>query len=224
MIFEEKNIKKIDYVVRYPDNYEKGKKYPVIIFLHGAGSRMKPLSRLKLNNFFQVTSQHEGFPFVCVAPMCNANSWFDVFEDLQEFVREVVNAQYADSERIYLMGNSMGGYGTWQLAMTMPEYFAAIVPICGGGMYWNAGRLKNVPVWAFHGQLDNTVLVEESIKMVNAVNKREGNAKLTIYPEAEHNSWDDTFKNPEVFSWLLSHKNSNAEALTDSYTDSKTYG
>ena len=219
-----KKAKYLDYIVRYPNGYEKGKKYPVIIFLHGAGTRMKPLSALKRNNFFKITDEYEDFPFVCVAPMCHSHSWFDLSESLKDFALEILNQEYTDTERLYVMGNSMGGYATWQLAMMIPEHVAAIVPICGGGIYAFASRLKNVPVWAFHGQLDHTVLVEESVKMVNAVNKREGNAKLTVYPENGHNSWDDTFKNPEVFSWLLSHKNNNAEALTDAYNDSKTYG
>ena len=134
-------------------------------------------------------------------------------------------ADYTDPERLYLMGASMGGYTTWELAMSMPELFAAIVPICGGGMYWNAGRLVNVPVWAFHGKLDPTVLVEESEKMVNAVNKRGGNARLTVYPENKHDAWTDTFSNPEVYRWLLDHKNQNAGRLVNEYSgNAKEFG
>ena len=118
----------------------------------------------------------------------------------------------------------MGGYATWQMAMSLPEYFAAIVPICGGGMYWNAGRLVHVPIWAFHGKLDPTVLVEESEKMVDAVNKRGGNAKLTVYPENGHDAWSDTYGNPEVFAWLLRHRNQNAPTPEKEYTDPKLYG
>ena len=122
------------------------------------------------------------------------------------------------------MGASMGGYGTWQLAMSLPELFAAIVPICGGGMYWNASRLVNIPIWAFHGGKDTTVFKEESIKMVDAVNKCGGNAKITIYPENGHDAWSDTYKNPEVFHWLLSNTNKNSIELIDKYKDSDIYG
>ena len=118
----------------------------------------------------------------------------------------------------------MGGYATWQLAMSVPELFAAIVPICGGGMYWNAGRLANVPVWAFHGARDKSVFMEESVKMVNAVNKRGGNARLTIYPENGHNCWTDTYGNPALYEWFLTHTNSNAQALIDEYNNSKDFG
>ena len=123
-----------------------------------------------------------------------------------------------------LTGASMGGYATWQLAMSMPECFAAAVPICGGGMYWNAERLKNVPIWAFHGGKDNVVSVEESKKMVDSVNQKGGSAKLTIYPENGHDAWSDTYSNHLVYSWFLSHLNCNTEKITDIYDDSKTFG
>jgi predicted peptidase len=118
----------------------------------------------------------------------------------------------------------MGGYGIWQLAMSMPKFFAAIVPICGGGMYWNAARLVNVPVWAHHGEIDHVVKVEESVKMVEAVNKQGGNAKLTIYPDTDHNSWTPTFSNPEVFDWLLSKTNTNSKELKEAYVGQELFG
>ena len=91
-------------------------------------------------------------------------------------------------------------------------------------MYWNAGKLKNVPVWAFHGALDQTVLPEESEKMVNAVNKRGGSAKLTIYPENGHNAWSDTYSNLEVFEWMLSHTNQKLQGFENEYKGSAIFG
>ena len=87
--------------------------------------------------------------------------------------------------------------------MSRPDLFAAIIPICGGGMYWNAARLKNVPVRAFHGKRDSTVCIEESEKMVEAVRRAGGDAQLTVYPENGHDAWTDTYQNPDVFAWLL---------------------
>jgi len=140
-------------------------------------------------------------------------------------VEMVQKAEYTDPDRIYLTGNSMGGYGSWQLAISMPEVFAAMVPVCGGGMYWDAGRLKNLPIWAFHGDIDPTVFTEESVKMVEAVNKRGGNAKLTIYPNTKHDSWTATYSNPEVFAWMLTHSRPHAETEADnSYADVKKFG
>lgn len=224
MNFEHFTLNDMQYIVRFPESYTAGKRYPVLIFLHGAGTRGNDISKLEGNAFFRLTEEHEGFPFVSVAPLCSKNTWFDHFEDLKALVRTIISSEYADPACLYLMGNSMGGYGTWQLAMSIPQYFAAIVPICGGGMYWNAGRLANVPVWAFHGALDRTVLPEESEKMVNAVNKKNGNARLTIYPENKHDSWSDTFRNPEVFAWLLKHVNTNEKVLSDAYTGSAKFG
>ena len=224
MNFESSKIENMQYITAYPPEYKSEEKYPVIIFLHGAGTRGNDLEVLKNNAYFKIVAEYQDFPFVTVAPLCSENSWFDMFATLKKLVCKITQADFADSERIYLVGNSMGGYGTWQLAMSMPEMFAAIVPVCGGGMYWSAGRLANVPVWAFHGKQDATVFVEESEKMVNAVNKKGGNAKLTIYPENGHNSWDDTYKNPEVFEWLLSNRNSNIKEVMETFNDSKIYG
>ena len=124
-----------------------------------------------------------------------------------------------------MMGASMGGYAVWQLAMSMPEHFAAIVPICGGGMYWNAGRLANLPIWAFHGGKDKYVLPEESQKMVDAVNENGGRAKLTVYPENAHDAWSDTYKNKQVFLWLLENTNNRKEDKNEGdFSGSATFG
>ena len=215
----------LQYLVRYPANYREGEKYPVILFLHGAGTRGNDINLLAGNCFFQLTAAHEDFPFVCVAPQCHKETWFDHFETLARFAKMVAESNFADPARLYLMGASMGGYATWQLAISMPEVFAAAIPICGGGMYWDAGRLKNLPIRAFHGDSDPTVLTEESVKMVNAVNKRGGNAKLTIYPNTKHDAWTATYSNPEVFAWLLSNRRGESETAKDnSYADVKRFG
>ncbi len=217
-------FKGMEYVTAYPEGYRAEKKYPVIIFLHGAGSRGNDITIVKRNALFEAAKQYEPFPFVMVAPQCSENTWFDMFERLKELVIKVSEAPFTDKQRIYLTGNSMGGYATWQLAMSMPEYFAAIVPLCGGGMYWNAWRLANVPVWAFHGEKDDVVFAEESKKMVDAVNASGGNAKLTLYPEHGHDVWTDTYSNYAVFEWLLSHRNGNAQAIEEQYNDATKYG
>lgn len=99
----------------------------------------------------------------------------------------------------------MGGFGTWSLAQAHPERFAAIAPVCGGGIARTACKLKDIPVWAFHGAKDPVVRVEESKKMVDAVNDCGGNAKLTIYPESGHDSWTETYNNPALYEWFLEH-------------------
>lgn len=220
----ELQLGKLRYVVRYPKGYDKNKKYPVIIFLHGAGTRGNDISVLSSGGFFSITERYENFPFISIAPLCSENTWFDVWEQLKSLVEVIAQCPFVDNTRMYLMGGSMGGYATWQLAMSMPDYFAAIVPICGGGMYWNAGRLINVPVWAFHGAKDTTVLPEESVKMVDAINKLGGKAKLTIYQENGHDAWSDTFSNYNVFSWLLENQINNNLMHIDKYNNPQKHG
>jgi len=161
---------------------------------------------------------------VVIAPLCSENTWFDLWERLMGLAKHTASLPFVDNSRLYLVGASMGGYGTWQLAMSLPECFAAIVPICGGGMYWNAGRLVNVPVWAFHGGRDPVISPEESRKMVDAVNAAGGKARLTVYPENDHNAWNDTYRNPEVFRWLLSHRNTNTVPIIDPYHNVEQHG
>ena len=212
-------------LVRVPQSLKEGEKLPVLLFLHGAGTRGNDLDLLLDNTFFQTTLKYKDFPFITIAPQCNKDSWFDHLHELKLLLKAITTDSRTDESRIYLMGNSMGGYGAWQLAMSCPEYFAAIVPICGGGMYWNAARLMYVPIWAHHGEKDPVVNVSESIKMVDAVNEKGGNARITIYEGVGHNAWGPTYENYEVFKWLLSNKNENPPLLTnENFKDSKLYG
>lgn len=221
---EEISFQNIRCVLRKPIDFNSEKKYPILLFLHGAGTRGNDIGKLCANPFFRLTDRHQNFLFVTIAPLCEENTWFDVWERLKALVNDITNLPFADQERIYIMGASMGGYATWQLAMSMADRFAAIVPICGGGMYWNAGRLVNVPIWAFHGAKDTAVLLEESVKMVEAVKRHGGEAKLTVYPENGHDAWSDTYSNPEVFSWLLQQQNKNNRKYEDAYNRADIYG
>ena len=221
---EEISFQNIRCVLRKPIDFNSEKKYPILLFLHGAGTRGNDIDKLCANPFFRLTDRHQNFPFVTIAPLCEENTWFDVWERLKALVNDITNLPFADQERIYVMGASMGGYATWQLAMSMADRFAAIVPICGGGMYWNAGRLVNVPIWAFHGAKDTAVLLEESVKMVEAVKRHGGEAELTVYPENGHDAWSDTYSNPEVFSWLLQQQNKNNRKYEDVYSRADIYG
>lgn len=108
-----------------------------------------------------------------------------------------------DAQKIYVTGLSMGGYGTWELAKKYPDRFAAAAPICGGGSIKGIERLKDVPVWAFHGEKDDVVPLDEGEKMVQALQDVGGNVKLTVYPDAAHDSWTDTYRNPDLYTWLL---------------------
>ena len=205
-MYEVKFFENLQYIVKYPKNYDETKKYPTIFFLHGSGSRgTNPCAMLK-NDFFVITEYHEDFDFVTVAPMCHEDTWFDVWEKLRSLALAVPDMPFCDERRVYCIGVSMGGYAAWQLGMSLPHIFAAMVPICGGGMYWNAERLKNLPIWAFHGADDTVVYPEESVKMVEAVNAAGGNARLTVYEGVAHPVWLNVYSDAEVFKWLSEHK------------------
>ena len=196
----------LHYVIKHPKNFDASKKHPTLFFFHGAGTRGESVDKVTKNPFFREMEQYEDFPFMIVAPHCNEDTWFDMWERLKKMIGEVSALPYVDTARLYAMGASMGGYATWQMAMSLPDTFAAIVPICGGGMYWNAPRIKDLPVWAFHGELDSVVHAEQSKRMVDKINSVGGNARLTVYEGVLHDSWWNTYRNPEVFKWLLSHK------------------
>ena len=214
--------KELDYVLRMPKGLAQSEKYPLVIYAHGAGGRGREIQKIVEHPFFIETE-----PFlanaVSVAPQCYANSWFDIFEQLQDFIAYMIAQPYVDASRVYLIGASMGGYTTWQMAMTRPDWFAAIVPICGGGMYWNTARLKNMGVWAFHGEIDPTVLCEESKKMVERINKNGGNAKLTIWDGVGHNAWSPAFQYAPLWDWLFKQTLYFQDEKT-SYDNVKNYG
>ena len=117
-----------------------------------------------------------------------------------------------DTTRIYLTGLSMGGYGTWQISHEYPERFAAIVPVCGGGLFvspYFMERLKDLPVWAFHDKGDDVIPYQDSVSMVEGVNAAGGSAKLTTYDEGKHDAWTEAYNNDELYDWLLQHSKQN---------------
>ena len=181
------------YAVYLPENYIKEAHFPIVFFLHGAGERQPCPDGVYVHGPLRLAKNGRHFPFICVAPQCPENSfWSSEIQTLTVFIDEMIDKFGADKDRVYLTGLSMGGYGTWHLAETHPDRFAAIVPICGSGIEWAASALKNVPVWAFHGDADSTVPVTGSNKMVDAVNASGGNARLTVYPGVGHDSWTRT--------------------------------
>ena len=215
---------KIDYVIRYPENFECEKRYPLLVYLHGAGGRGRDTEVLRNHSFFE-DSEKYCRDVVTVVPQCYANTWFDMYEQLMAYLEAMCNLDFVDPDRVYVMGASMGGYTTWQVGMSRPDLFAAIVPICGGGMYWNAARLKHMAVWAFHGDADTTVSCEESKKMVAAIKKRGGldNARLTIYEGVPHNSWTPTFQNAEMWAWMFAQRR-HYEEVVNEFGDPAKFG
>ena len=206
-----KKITKVEdcyYLLYLPADYDKSKdKWPLIMFLHGAGERGSNIEVVKKHGLPKMIAQGKSFDFIIVSPQCPNDLWWPEQTDVLITLLDEIEAKYrVDTDRVYLTGLSMGGFGTWTLAEKYPKRFAAIAPICGGSERYAANRLKKVPVWAFHGAKDNTVPLIRSQEMVDAVKKAGGNAKLTVYPEADHDSWTETYNNPELYQWFLSHR------------------
>ena len=194
------------YLLFLPDGYgSRQQEWPLILYLHGASLRGNDLERLKAYGLPSFVDIQESFPFILVSPQCPARKgWSSV--PLIALLDEVIRQYSVDQARIYLTGPSMGGFGAWYLACAHPDRFAAVAPICGGGPKKEACALANVPVWAFHGEQDRVVSLRASEEMVNAVNDCGGNARLTIYPEVGHDSFNITYNDDELYDWFLEHR------------------
>ncbi len=198
-----------NYLLFLPEDYDKKQqRWPLIMFLHGAGERGSDLTKVKVHGPPKIVENRKDFPFIVVSPQCPENDWWTgKVEVLINLLDDIVARYKVDTERVYLTGLSMGGFGTWSLASEYPERFAAIAPICGGGNRIPVAlRLRDMPVWVFHGAKDKVVSLEESEEMVNAIRSRGGNVKFTIYPDAGHDSWTESYDNQELYDWFLEHR------------------
>lgn len=207
----EKEIKvkvKLNYLLYLPPEYGKSDKaWPMILFLHGAGESGDDLEKVKKHGPPKIVETKD-MPFIVVSPQSPGGirrGWNT--DALNALLDEIESKYKVDKDRVYLTGLSMGGYGSWSLAAAHPERFAAVVPICGGGDPATAKKIKDLPIWVFHGGKDRTVPLKRSEDMVNAL-KEAGAAevKFTVYPDAGHDSWTETYNNPDLYEWLLKHK------------------
>jgi predicted peptidase len=212
-----KEIKKtvrLNYQLFLPSRYgnDKSERWPLMLFLHGAGERGSDIEQVKTHGPPKLVKRRKAFPFIVVSPQCATDTWWDP-DALTALLDDVVSRYRVDEDRVYVTGLSMGGYGSWALGGQDPDRFAAIVPICGGGMRMHARRIAqaNLPVLAFHGAKDKAVGLEESQRMVDFIKAFGGDAKLTVYPKAQHDSWTETYDNPELYEWLLSQNRKSRE-------------
>ena len=186
---------------------EKKDNMPLIVQLHGAGERGNGKEELKLVDVHGFSKCMENNEFECtfVMPQCPPDTfWAARVESIIEFIKQVAEEFNADKDRIYLTGLSMGGYGTWFTAMANPGMFAAIAPVCGGGMAWNAHMLE-MPVWAFHGAEDSVVSVNQSDEMVAKLRELGRSVKYTRVDKVGHNVWEKAY-NKELVQWFLDKK------------------
>jgi predicted peptidase len=190
--------------------------WPLLLFLHGAGERGRDVSLIGVHGPLSlVDTIDELRSCVIVAPQCPTDAWWE-HDALKTILDETRAAYPIDEKRIYVTGLSMGGYGTWDMLSRYPDLFAAAVPICGGGdltRLWEVptqgfelGNLllaKDVPIRAFHGEVDTVVPVEESRLLVDTLQAAGSSATLTTYPGVGHNSWAQTYADPELYKWLF---------------------
>ena len=223
----------LPYRILLPENYVPTKKYPVIFFLHGAGERGNDNEKQLVHGakLFLTDSIRKNYPAIVVFPQCSERSFwssvsfrFDSITKKRSFefsasaeptiamqlllkLTDKVLKEFPINERqVYVMGLSMGGMGTFEIANRKPGLFAAAIPICGGGSPETAPVLAKVNWWVFHGAKDDVVLPIYSDIMVEALKKANASVKYTVYPDANHNSWDATFAQPTLLSWLFSNK------------------
>lgn len=220
------------YQVFVPANFDPQKKWPIVLFLHGAGERGdNGLLPTDVGLGHAIRGSPRDLPFVVVMPQCRANtSWVDPAMQAQALaaLERSIKEFKGDRERIYLTGLSMGGYGSWDLAAKYPGKFAAYVVICGGirgpqtfpqlhvslvddpkvtdPYAETARRIGKTPVWVFHGADDPSVPVEESRKMARALEQAGANVRYTEYPGVGHNSWDKAYAEPGLVDWVLQQK------------------
>ncbi len=206
---------------------KKGKKYPLVIFFHGAGERGLD-NRIQFLRFAPTVTFWEKYPCYVIAPGCPAvpkggknaeGVWVDTpfgatastMKDqptwpmalAMEVIDKVIAENKIDPHRIYVTGLSMGGFATWEILQREGKLFAAAVPICGGADLAYADKLTKIPLWVFHGDADKTVPVTRSRDMVAAITKAGGNVKYTEYPGVGHDAWGRTYSNPEMWDWLF---------------------
>lgn len=224
-VFKGSNGGSLPYQLMAPAQVEKGKTYPLVIFLHGAGERGNDNQKQSVHGVPQFASEanRKKYPCFLIAPQCpEGKKWAEVdwsadthetpkepsepAKLLLELIAQFTKDHSVDSERIYLTGLSMGGYGTWDLLARHPELFAAGVPVCGGGDEKTAPLLKKVPIWAFHGAKDTVVKPARSRNMIKAILEAGGQPKYVEYPEVGHDSWNKAYSDPELFAWLFAQK------------------
>jgi predicted peptidase len=178
---------------------------PLLVFLHGSGERGTDLEKVKSHGPPKLIEDGKKFRYFVLSPLCPKRRWWRP-DDVVRLIDAVIAEHPVDADRVYLTGISMGGYGTWATAARHPDRFAALVPICGGGDPKTVDSIKHIPTWVFHGARDEAVPLESSQRMVDALKELGSKVKFTVYPDAEHDSWTETYENPKLYKWLLKQR------------------
>jgi len=221
-VFQRGSRDPLPYRLFVPEGHDRGGKYPLILWLHGGGGRGRNNEdQLREGNSVGATvwttrANQSRNPAFVVAPQCpEGEMWTTVGPNVRPsarlrqvvtLVKELLKTYSIDPRRVYIAGQSMGGYAVWALLAEWPDLFAAAVPICGGGDVSHAPRMSRVPIWAFHGELDRAVNVERSRVMTAAVRRAGGKVRYTEYQGADHVVWNRAFAEPELLPWVFAQR------------------
>lgn len=201
---------KLNYMITTPTGYTKDEKLPLIVFLHGAGERGDDINKVKIYcapKLFCKDQDYGGERVIVLAPQCPYNlTWYDFKWDVIKLINDVCEEYNVDKDRVTLTGISMGGFGTWEIAMQVPDMFAAIAPLCSGGMSWRSWSLTKMPIRVYHGRRDGTVPFAYSELMVNAIKAQGGNVDFIVYDDLDHNCWDRAYEESDLIHWLANAK------------------
>jgi predicted peptidase len=197
---------KLNYLLFLPESYgnDPDKKWPLIFFLHGSGERGNNVDMVKRHGPPKIVETQKDFPFIVVSPQCPPDTGWKPIE-LNLLLDQILAKYHVDPDRVYLTGLSMGGFATWDWACQNADRFAAIAPMCGGGNTSLVHRIKDLPIWVFHGDADPVVPVAKSEEMVAAIQKLGADVRFTHYPGVGHDCWTQSYDNPELYTWFLSH-------------------
>ena len=195
-----------DCQIYIPADYAKARgPWPLVLFLHGAGESGSDVEKVKIHGPPKLIAAGKTFPAIVVSPQNPvANGW--KVKALEGLLDEIQKKYDVDTKRIYLTGLSMGGMGTWSLAIDQPTRFAALAPMAARGDATKVAVLKDVPIWVFHGDKDPTVPVKGDQDMVNALKAAGSTVRFTIYPGVGHDSWTASYENPELWIWMFSQR------------------
>ncbi len=210
----------IRYLLYLPKDFKNKKnKFPLILFFHGSGESGVNLQLVKNNGIPKIVEKKRSFPFVVISPQYELDRYYRLINQPSKktydaFFDFIIGKYNIDKKRFYITGLSLGGYLTWKISIEHHERFAAIAPVCGFGVFEsmrnplsipkNLDKIKDIPIWVFHGEDDDSVPVSNSIIMVSALKKFGADVKLTIYPKVGHDSWMNAYeKNNSLYNWFL---------------------
>lgn len=203
---EKNKFLEVRFLLYLPDGYDRSKEYyPLLLFLHGSDESGDIFDFVKKHGPPKLIDQGKKFPFIVVSPQCPDETEGWNIEVLKMLLDQMQSRYRVKKECIFVTGLSMGGAATWELAFACTGRFAAIAPICGYVDPSKASKIKDMPVWVFHGEKDTAVPPQQSVSIVNALKAQGSPVKFTLYPDLGHDCWTETYNNDELWKWMMSN-------------------